>query len=136
MTRRMVEQQRDMRRGTAGPHRLDIEQIAAIERDDMVEAREITGRDLPPLQPGDIEPLRRRGRDRAAIGRAADMPVAGARRIHRHHDPAPVRLGPHRRFGERRTADIAEADEQDAIHQPLTTPQAKRPPALPVGSVL
>ena len=54
-----------------------------------------------------------RHRLRAWIGRIADMPVAGAGRIHDNIKTRPFGLRPQHGFGQRGATDIAEADEQD-----------------------
>ena len=49
----------------------------------------------------------------AVVGRVADVPVAGARRIEPRSDPGRGKGGARGPFGKRGAADIAEAEEEN-----------------------
>lgn len=134
--RNMIEQQRQTSLGSRRPHRFERGEILGIERDDMIEYFEVFARNLSGPLVGDIDAVAACSGNRARIGRRADMPIACACRIDQHFQSEPRCLGTQRRLGKRRTADIAEADEQYACrHGAASTPQATRAPLLPDGSV-
>ena len=81
----------------------------------MVEPLEILGPDLPRPQLGNVDAVPLCRRDRAPVRRLAAMPAAGTRAVGLRVQPEPRRLDTECRLGERRTADIAEADEQDTV---------------------
>ncbi len=110
----MIEQQRELGPAVPRPHPPQAGEIVAVHRDDMVEAIEILGPNLACPQMVDGDAVARRHRPRPPVGRLAGMPVAGAGGIGLDLEAEPLRLGTKRRFGERRAADIAQADEQHA----------------------
>ena len=80
----------------------------------MVEPVEIVRAHLARAQMRDVDAVaRRRPRCARRSGGSPGMPVAGAGAVDLDVEPEPLRLGPERRLGERRAADIAQADEQD-----------------------
>ena len=96
----------------------------------MVEPLEIAARHLARAQ------MRRCRRRCAAPPRSRAGPAAGRhasrrcpRGIHLDVEPEPLGLGAERRLGERRAADIAEADEQD-LHSHRTQALLPKRPAL------
>jgi hypothetical protein len=109
----MIEQQRQARFAAVRLDALQIGEIFGVERDDMVETEEIVRRDLTRAQVGNVGAVLEGDGGGARIGRAADMPVAGAGAVHFDVEPLPFGLGAEGGFGERRAADVAETDEQD-----------------------
>lgn len=108
-----IEREAQIGGGVCRSDTAQARQIVVVHGEDEIETHEILRPDLPAAQAGDIDAMRPCNRDRARIGWIARMPAAGARRIHR---PAKIKLAhsvPERPIGERRTADIAEADKQD-----------------------
>ena len=79
----------------------------------MGEARKIGGRHLAAAIAGNVDAVGAGDRLGAPVGRLADVPVAGAGGVDLDVEADPLRLMAERRLGERRTADVAEADEQD-----------------------
>src|SRR3546814_13190077 len=64
-----------------------------------------------------VDAVAARGGDRAAIGRMADVPVAGAGRIDLDAavEPGLAQARTQRALGHRRAADVAQADHQQAL---------------------
>ena len=111
-TRHMIEQQRQVGRRVRGPHRRQIDEILLVERDDVAEPVEVRRRHLPGAMIADVDAMRRGDALGADVGRMADVPIAGSGGLDPNVEPAlPCRLD-HRRLGQGRAADIAEADEQ------------------------
>jgi hypothetical protein len=137
----MIEQQRDLRGRSPGPHRRERPQVRTIQANDMIEGRKVAARYLPPPLPAYIQPMCRGDGDRTAIRRRTDMPIRSSGGINLHGDAGSGCARSHYPFGERRPAYIAEAHEQDA-HEPVLNrygsmiPHAMRPPAFPAGSLL
>ena len=100
-------------RRVGGAERQRIRQIRPVGREDQVEAVEIIPNEQPGTKIRNIGPTATRLGLRATIGRMADMPVAGTRRINRRIDPRAAKGGASGAFGKRRAADIAEAEKQD-----------------------
>ena len=73
----------------------------------VIEAAEVLAADLPRAQMPDLAPVAPRGGDGAGVRRLAGVPAARPRRIRFGVEPQPLGLGPERRLGERRAADIA-----------------------------
>ena len=98
-----------------------VAQILRVERDDIVEVAEILAAHLAALIARNVDAVPLRHRDRALVGRMADMPRSGPRRIYDDIHPRPRSRIAHRRLGQRRAADIAEAYKQNgrSLH---TTP--------------
>ena len=98
----------------AARQRAQVGQVLAVERDEIVEAREIIRYDDPRAMSIVNAPLTQHPA-RAVVRRLADVPGAGAGRV--GHDaigqPGLRDQVAKHRFGHRRAADIAEADEQD-----------------------
>ncbi len=137
----MVEQHRQIGPGDIGSQTAQVGVVFRVKRHDMIEALEILRGHLPSAQAGYVDAMARGRGDGARVGWAANMPVTGPGGIDFDGQPFLLRGRPHRRLGQRRAADIAEADEQYAgrcsrRHLALMIPQARRPPALPVGSLL
>ncbi|KAI9872671.1 MAG: hypothetical protein M1823_008113, partial [Watsoniomyces obsoletus] len=80
--------------------------------DDMVEAVKVARRHLPRSQVADVDAVLLCNRAGATVGRASDVPIAGAGAVYFDVDAEPVSLPPQCRFGKRGAADVAEADEQ------------------------
>src|SRR3546814_7101428 len=68
-----------------------------------------------------VDPFRLRLGKRARVGRMSDMPVAGPGGVDLHLQAHRLRLAPESGLGQRRTADIAQTDEQNSSfhHQSL-----------------
>jgi hypothetical protein len=130
----MIQQQGKLRLAARWLHSLKVGKILNIQRHDMVEPMKIRRRDLARAQMGYIDPVAPGDGRRAAVGRMPNMPVPGSGRIDLDVDPPSLGLGTECSFGQRRTADIPKANEQDGRHQPIT-PQAIRAPLFPEGSV-
>ncbi|ODA92105.1 hypothetical protein BFX40_03820 [Mesorhizobium sp. SEMIA 3007] len=102
-----------------GRQRLEIGDIRAVHAEDQVETGEILTPDLACPLSGNVDAVTHRDRDRAWIGGRADLPAAGGGRIEQHV-AAPATLGPDGAkdaLGQWRTADVAEADEQNGIYR-------------------
>ena len=102
----------------------------------MVEPCKIFGAYLPCPKVRNVAPVTARNRLGARVGRATDMPVPGTRGIDVNRQSQMPSLQAKRRLRERRTANVAQTDQQDANHVQPRIPQTFRPPLLPEGSVL
>ena len=132
----MIEQQGKSGSAAWRLHRLQGKEIIPIERNDVIETVEILGRDLPSPHRGDIDAVACGHGNRPPVRRTAHMPVSGSGGIYVDIQSGLGSSSAHRRFGERRATDVAEANEQDGeCHEALSTPQAIRAPLLPDGSV-
>ena len=89
-----------------------VREVLVIECQDVVEREEVGGADLPGAIGRDVDAVAQRLGAGAAVGRIADVPVAGARGIGGHVESGLRRRGAKGRFGQRRAADVAEADEE------------------------
>jgi len=67
---------------------LEVGHVRAVHAEDQVEAVKILRRYLARPLPGNVDAVMRRDRHRARIGRGADLPAAGRRRI--EQDMAPL----------------------------------------------
>ncbi|CAM2170258.1 hypothetical protein BLAT2472_11333 [Burkholderia latens] len=99
--------------GRAAPAQLG--EVCFIHRQQQVEPLEIRRAHLSRPQRRQVIAARACSGLRARVGRLADVPVAGARRIDRDPvgQPGRVHLVTHHAFCGGRTADIAETDETD-----------------------
>lgn len=94
-------------------HRPQIGEIVPVKREDSVETPKILGLHLARTISRNVHAVAQRRRLGTPVGRAANMPVARASRIHPQRQTGTLRLGAQRGLGQRRPADIAETDEQD-----------------------
>ncbi|OBP73159.1 hypothetical protein BAE42_13455 [Mesorhizobium loti] len=102
-----------------GRQRPEVGDVRAVHAEDQVETGEILTQDLACSLSGNVDAVTHRDRDRAWIGRRADLPAAGGGRIEQHM-AALASLGPDGAkdaLGQRRAADVAEADEQNGIYR-------------------
>ena len=86
---------------------------SAVRGEDMGEAQEILGADLPRAACGYVQAVTLGGGEGAGIGRLAGMVGGGRRRVHFEVQPGTLRSPSQGGFGEGRADDVAEADEQD-----------------------
>src|SRR3546814_8181235 len=101
-------------RAAGRPQRLQVGKVLRIERNDMAEAMEIVRSHLPRAVMRYVDPFRLRLGKRARVGRMSDMPVAGPGGVDLHPQAHRLRLAPESGLGQRRTADIAQTDEQNS----------------------
>ncbi len=109
----MVEQQAELGAGVSGADRLQRGQVLEVQRDNMAEPAKIMGAHLPRAIGADVDAMTKRDCLSPPIRRLADMPVSGSGGIRFRLEPDPGDLDPEGGFGQRRAANIAEADEQD-----------------------
>jgi len=91
-------------------------QVVAVHGEDQIEIRKVLRPDAAGALPRYVDAVAFRGGDRTLVGRLAFMPAAGAGGIDRKIAGQP-RLGDEmakNSLGERRTAYIAHANEEDA----------------------
>jgi len=79
--RREIEEQPQVTPVRARSQCVEREQVAAVHRENPVEALEVVGRDLPRAASAEIIATRASVLDRAHIRRLADLVVAGAGRV-------------------------------------------------------
>jgi hypothetical protein len=111
---RIVEQPRDLR-VAAARQSTQVGQVLAVERDEIVEAREVVRRDRSRAV-AIVDAAFAQHAARTVMWRLADVPGAGAGRVsHNAIGQASLRNQVTKYgLGHRRAADVAEADEQDA----------------------
>jgi len=73
-----VQQQGELGGGVWWGEGLQVGEVLGVEGEDVGEAREVGGGDLAGAVRGDVEAVAGGFGDRAGVGRAADVPVAGA----------------------------------------------------------
>ena len=96
-----IQQQREPRRAIARGTGAHAFEIGPVERDDVTEAAEILMRDLARGLRGNIDPVEARDRNRARIGRVANMVGGGAGGIDAAFEPAAQCCRAERTFGHR-----------------------------------
>lgn len=98
---------------------LQISEIAAIHRIDMIIVVKIIRRRLLCAKRAQIDATRRRGSDHATIGRRSNMPRAGSGAI---YGPIQTLLSNHYAgdaVSRGRAANITETDEEETLHAGL-----------------
>jgi len=89
--------------------------VVTVHSEDEIKAAEISRSQLTATLRGNIKPVHGCHAHRTLIWRFASVITVGARRIDQHiANAACFKHLPHHAFGERRTADIARADEKNA----------------------
>ncbi|AWM26898.1 hypothetical protein AOX55_00003668 [Sinorhizobium fredii CCBAU 25509] len=88
----------------------------AVHAEDQVEGDKIGRVDLPTALIRDVDAVGLGDRDRAPVGRMADMPCADPDGIDRDHiaTTGAARQLAHHPLGQRRPADIAETNEENS----------------------
>ena len=96
--------------------RLQVAVVGRIEGDDQVEYIEIGFAHLPRAQTRDVDPVVAGDGDRVRARRFPDVPVPRPRRIDGDGATPLLYQRPRHPLGDRRAADISEADEEDGFH--------------------
>ena len=99
--------------GIERAERTGVAQVRRVGGKDQVEIVEILAAELAAAERRDIDAAAARLSLRTRIGGVADMPVAGPRRIDDRVDASLCESGARGALGERRAADVAEAEEKD-----------------------
>ena len=109
-------QQRDLGARARGADALQVHEVVLIHREDVVEAVEVRALHLAAAQVLHPQPALLAVRDGAAVGRGIDVVVGGAGGVDLDAvvEPRRVHLVAQHGLGGGGTADVAEADHQDA----------------------
>jgi hypothetical protein len=111
--RYLVQQQRPSRRRAGRRDAFEVCEIRGVQRDDAVEIVKVLRLHLPGAVGADVDAMAHRFGAGTRVGSLADMPRAGAGRIDHEVETGRLGFAPQGGFGERRPADVAEADEED-----------------------
>ena len=111
-----IQEQVDAVLEALGRHRPEVLDIGAVHAEDQVEAAEVGRDDAARLLGGDVDAVAGSDGDRARIGCRAEMPAARSGRVDQVGAcrAAFGNDGAKHALGQRRTADVAEADEKNA----------------------
>lgn len=109
----VIEQERKLSNSVMRTQHFEIGEIMGVERDNMGETPKILRRHLPCAQPANLHTMFSGNGLGPRVRRMANVPVSGPGRIDMETKSPSVGLDPKRRFGQRRAADIAQADEKN-----------------------
>ncbi len=115
--RSIVEDELDLGFGFARSPAPGLRQIGGIHDEEQVEALKVARLNLPRALPGNVHAPLERGGAGALVRRLADMPIAEPGRVDLEQMREALFLNHPAKdaLGHRRAADIAEADEEDAV---------------------